>query len=64
MLIGIGSHIIADRSFALDSIPVRRRVLIVEDEAKLARSLGEGIAAHGFDVRTAATGEEGFFLAL
>ncbi len=40
----------------------RRRILIIEDDANLARSLSEGVAGQGFDVKTANTGEEGFFL--
>jgi two-component system copper resistance phosphate regulon response regulator CusR len=62
LLIEISSHIIAERRLPLATASVRHRVLIVEDEAKMARSLSEGISAQGFEVRTAATGEEGFFL--
>src|SRR5262245_6164649 len=36
------------------------RVLIVEDERKLLRSLARGLQAAGFEVTTAATGEEGY----
>jgi DNA-binding response OmpR family regulator len=39
------------------------RVLIVEDDAKVARALGQGLTAEGYDTRIAPTGEEGFFLA-
>jgi len=39
------------------------RVLIVEDEVKLLDSLRRGLTQEGYDVTTAATGEEGFFLA-
>ncbi|MEO8500484.1 MAG: response regulator transcription factor, partial [Vicinamibacteria bacterium] len=39
------------------------RVLVVEDEIKIARALREGLQSEGFDVTLAATGEEGFFLA-
>jgi OmpR-family two-component system manganese-sensing response regulator len=35
------------------------RVLIIEDERKLLRSLERGLLAEGFDVSTAATGEAG-----
>ena len=38
------------------------RVLIVEDEKKVAKALREGLEAEHYDVRIAATGEEGFFL--
>jgi DNA-binding response OmpR family regulator len=38
------------------------RVLVVEDEAKVARALREGLEAERYDVRVAGTGEEGFFL--
>jgi two-component system copper resistance phosphate regulon response regulator CusR len=38
------------------------RILIVEDEAKVAKALAEGLAAERYDVRTAPTGEEAFFL--
>ncbi|HTW24867.1 MAG TPA: response regulator transcription factor [Candidatus Baltobacteraceae bacterium] len=39
------------------------RVLIVEDEEKMARALRAGLEAEEFSVSVAATGEEGFFLA-
>jgi len=38
------------------------RILVVEDERKVARALREGLEAEHYDVRVAATGEEGFFL--
>jgi DNA-binding response OmpR family regulator len=38
------------------------RVLVVEDETKVAKALREGLEAEHYDVRVAATGEEGFFL--
>jgi two-component system, OmpR family, response regulator len=43
---------------------VRRtmRVLVVEDEKKVAKALREGLQAEHYDVRVAASGEEGFFL--
>ena len=46
----------------MSSNPVRNRILIIEDDAKMARSLADGAAERGYDVKTAATGEEGFFL--
>jgi DNA-binding response OmpR family regulator len=39
------------------------RLLVVEDEAKVARALKEGLEAEHYEVRVARTGEEGFFLA-
>lgn len=39
------------------------RILVVEDEAKVAAALREGLTGEGYDVVTAATGEEAFFLA-
>jgi DNA-binding response OmpR family regulator len=39
------------------------RVLVVEDEPKVARALREGLAGEGYDVVVALTGEEGFFRA-
>ncbi len=39
------------------------RVLIVEDDAKVARALSQGLTAEGYETRIALTGEEGFFLA-
>ncbi|HEX4002547.1 MAG TPA: response regulator transcription factor [Candidatus Acidoferrales bacterium] len=39
------------------------RVLIVEDEEKMARALRSGLEAEEFSVSVAGTGEEGFFLA-
>jgi two-component system, OmpR family, copper resistance phosphate regulon response regulator CusR len=39
------------------------RILVVEDEAKVARALQEGLAAEHYDVVVAQTGEDGFFYA-
>jgi DNA-binding response OmpR family regulator len=39
------------------------RLLIVEDERKVLRSLERGLQAEGYDVLTAATGEAGYALA-
>jgi two-component system, OmpR family, copper resistance phosphate regulon response regulator CusR len=39
------------------------RLLVVEDEPKVARALREGLHAEGYAVTLAATGEEGYFLA-
>src|SRR5260221_9702255 len=41
----------------------RMRVLVIEDERKVANALREGLESAMFDVSSAATGEEGFFLA-
>ena len=38
------------------------RVLVVEDEPKVARALSEGLEAEGYAVTVAHTGEDGFFL--
>lgn len=37
------------------------RILVVEDEVKVARALREGLERENYDVEVAATGEEGFF---
>jgi len=37
------------------------RILVVEDEAKIAKALEEGLVAEHYDVVVAATGEEGFY---
>ena len=39
------------------------RILVVEDEPKVARALQEGLQAEHYEVTLARTGEEGFFLA-
>jgi len=39
------------------------RILVVEDEPKVAEALREGLENEGYEVVTALTGEEGFFLA-
>lgn len=39
------------------------RILIIEDETKVANALRAGLEAEHYDVTVAATGEEGFFLA-
>lgn len=38
------------------------RILVVEDEMKVARALQEGLEAQDYEVTAAHTGEEGFFL--
>src|SRR5947209_16966991 len=48
-------------SHLLRSVAVLR-ILIVEDEAKVAKAVSEGLAAERYEVRIAATGEEVFFL--
>jgi len=40
------------------------RILIIEDQPRVAESLADGLRAEHFDVTLAATGEEGFFLVL
>jgi len=40
----------------------RVKILVVEDEPKLAAALVEGLRAERYEVSAAATGEEGFFL--
>ena len=39
------------------------RVLVIEDEKKLLASLERGLSQEGYEVATAATGEEGYYLA-
>ncbi len=39
------------------------RILIIEDEKKVAKALREGLEAERYEVSIAPTGEEGFFLA-
>jgi DNA-binding response OmpR family regulator len=39
------------------------RILIIEDEKKVANALREGLEAEHYEVAIAATGEEGFFIA-
>ncbi len=39
------------------------RVLIVEDERKVAKAIKEGLEGNSYSVRVAHTGEDGFFLA-
>ena len=38
------------------------RILVIEDERKVARALQEGLEAESYEVAVAHTGEEGFFL--
>jgi DNA-binding response OmpR family regulator len=42
--------------------PPTARLLVVEDEPKVARALRDGLQAEGYAVTVATTGEEGFFL--
>src|SRR5215475_11111345 len=51
------------RPHAADIVLCGMRVLVVEDEKKVAKALREGLEAELYDVRVAASGEEGFFLA-
>lgn len=39
----------------------RHRILIIEDDDKIARALEEGLKSEGYSVCRASTGEEGFF---
>ena len=39
------------------------KLLIVEDEEKVAKNLKTGLEAEAYNVTTAATGEDGFFQA-
>jgi DNA-binding response OmpR family regulator len=39
------------------------RVLVIEDERKILRSLEQGLQGEGYDIVTAATGDEGYRLA-
>ena len=38
------------------------RILVIEDEKKVARALQEGLEGEGYEVSVAASGEDGFFL--
>jgi len=38
------------------------RVLVIEDEAKVARALDDGLSREGYEVTVARTGEEGYYL--
>src|SRR5215468_4298790 len=49
-------------SSRLDIVRRTMRVLVVEDEKKVAKALREGLEAEHYDVRVAGSGEEGFFL--
>lgn len=42
--------------------PGKTKILVVEDDKKLAEALSVGIAAEGFAVEVASSAEEGFFL--
>ena len=42
--------------------PARAKVLIIEDDRKLSEALAAGVDGAGYEVRTAASAEEGFFL--
>jgi two-component system copper resistance phosphate regulon response regulator CusR len=46
----------------LPEAPPTARLLVVEDEPKVARALRDGLQAEGYAVTIATTGEEGFFL--
>jgi DNA-binding response OmpR family regulator len=38
------------------------RVLVIEDEAKVARALNDGLSREGYEVTVARTGEEGYYV--
>lgn len=42
--------------------PVRARILIIEDDKKMSDALVSGLRESNYDVSTAASGEEGFYL--
>jgi DNA-binding response OmpR family regulator len=44
-------------------VPVAVRVLVIEDEAKVAQALREGLEHEHYEVTIAGTGEDGFFRA-
>jgi two-component system, OmpR family, copper resistance phosphate regulon response regulator CusR len=44
-------------------LPVAVRVLVVEDEVKVAQALRQGLEGEQYDVTIAATGEDGFYRA-
>ncbi len=46
----------------MTAAPEHSRVLVIEDDKKLAEALIAGIRAEGYEVEHAATGEEGLFL--
>ena len=39
------------------------KILVVEDDAKVSRALQQGLTAEGYEVSSAGTGEEAFFVA-
>jgi DNA-binding response OmpR family regulator len=46
----------------LEATPKLGRILIVEDDGKMAAALASGLAARGYETTVARTGEEAFFL--
>jgi two-component system copper resistance phosphate regulon response regulator CusR len=50
------------RKTAVSSSDIRQRILIIEDDSKMMKMLEDGIAGQGYQVETAGTAEEGFFL--
>src|SRR5260370_35069124 len=46
----------------MDGLMTESRILVVEDESKVARAIREGLERQGHQVVIAPTGEEGFFL--
>jgi DNA-binding response OmpR family regulator len=46
----------------VSTVAIRQRILIIEDDNRMARSLFEGFVERGYDARVAASGEEGFFV--
>jgi DNA-binding response OmpR family regulator len=43
-------------------VPVRSKILIIEDDRKMSAALVSGVQAAGYDVTAAGSAEEGFFL--
>jgi DNA-binding response OmpR family regulator len=41
---------------------LRQRILVIEDDSKMAQSLRQGLEERGYDAQVAASGEEGFFV--
>lgn len=58
-----GVHLKKRDNVSHEGINAMSRVLIIEDEVKLLDSLRRGLSHEGYDVTTADTGEEGYYLA-
>ncbi len=61
----VGWHVVLNTRITNDGkvVPTMARLLVIEDQKRLQNSLRRGLEEEGYEVVSALTGEEGFYLA-